>query len=331
MRRFRLDPSHPIPIMLQLQAQISHQIRLGLIRPGDQLPSVRALAARLGLNRNTVARVMADLEAAGYVVAQQGRGVFAADDLPLQERGAELRWAVGEALDSAARLGLSSEAFALSLFAHGQMGDAGAVLPQQRVLVVSGERTALRSVKRAVEAILPVLAEPVLSDLLPERWAEALRAREHPPVLVTPAHLPEVDRTVAGTAPVIPLVQAGEQQAWTDLWARPAGTRVAVVATDWLHAARLRVAVAAAAPQLHLYMAAGFRAEHLAPALAHAPHVVCAGSAAPAVREALANAGTQLLADTAVVDDEITRAIRQALDAPRPAGQRDPHGVSPWF
>ncbi|NYE35005.1 DNA-binding FadR family transcriptional regulator [Nocardioides cavernae] len=62
-------------------------IRLGVVAPGDSLPSERELAVRLGVSRDTVREALRSLGEAGYVVARRGRygGTFVADDLPHPE------------------------------------------------------------------------------------------------------------------------------------------------------------------------------------------------------------------------------------------------------
>ena len=63
--------------------QITDQVRLGSasgkLVPGEQLPSVRALAEELVVNVNTVAKAYAELSREGLLETQQGRGVFIAE------------------------------------------------------------------------------------------------------------------------------------------------------------------------------------------------------------------------------------------------------------
>ncbi|MBD3946807.1 FadR/GntR family transcriptional regulator [Nocardioides ganghwensis] len=62
-------------------------IRLGVVAPGESLPSERDLAVRLGVSRDTVREALRSLGEAGYVVARRGRygGTFVADELPHPE------------------------------------------------------------------------------------------------------------------------------------------------------------------------------------------------------------------------------------------------------
>lgn len=74
--RFRLDPRSGLPAYRQLVDQVRHAIRLGLLQPGDQLPSVREAVTQITINPNTVHRAHRNLEAEGLVRGEQGRGTF---------------------------------------------------------------------------------------------------------------------------------------------------------------------------------------------------------------------------------------------------------------
>jgi len=67
-----------VPIYKQITDQVCLAIAAGQLAPGDPLPSVRAVAERLVVNPNTVARAYADLARDGRVVTQPGRGLTVA-------------------------------------------------------------------------------------------------------------------------------------------------------------------------------------------------------------------------------------------------------------
>jgi DNA-binding transcriptional regulator YhcF (GntR family) len=69
----------PEPLYRQLVLAIKREIRAGLYQPGDQLPTVRAVAAHLLLNPNTVARAYQELEKDGVIETTVGRGSFVRD------------------------------------------------------------------------------------------------------------------------------------------------------------------------------------------------------------------------------------------------------------
>jgi DNA-binding transcriptional regulator YhcF (GntR family) len=72
------DPSLPEPPFEQLRSQIASRAASGDLPAGTKLPTVRGLAAELGLAANTVARVYRELEADGVVVTEGRRGTFVA-------------------------------------------------------------------------------------------------------------------------------------------------------------------------------------------------------------------------------------------------------------
>lgn len=75
------------PIYEQVRDGLRHLMVTGAIAEGEKLPSVRALAASLAINPNTIQRAYAALEQEGYLTAEPGRGAYAAK----QTDGATLR------------------------------------------------------------------------------------------------------------------------------------------------------------------------------------------------------------------------------------------------
>jgi GntR family transcriptional regulator len=73
---FHVRPESGEPIYYQLMRQIKHAVTSGVLSPGDQMPTVRDLAARLVINPNTVARAYRELVREGVLTATQGGGTF---------------------------------------------------------------------------------------------------------------------------------------------------------------------------------------------------------------------------------------------------------------
>jgi GntR family transcriptional regulator len=73
---FRLDPASGVPTYLQLVQQVEHALRLGYLKPGDQLPKVRDVVATLAINPNTVLKAYRDLEMKGLAAGRPGQGTF---------------------------------------------------------------------------------------------------------------------------------------------------------------------------------------------------------------------------------------------------------------
>jgi GntR family transcriptional regulator len=72
----QLDFHSGLPIYTQIVNQVQSQLANGVLKPGDQLPTVRALAQELRVNFNTVARAYRILDEARIISTQQGRGTF---------------------------------------------------------------------------------------------------------------------------------------------------------------------------------------------------------------------------------------------------------------
>lgn len=86
----QLDFHSGLPIYTQIVNQIQSQLVNGILKPGDQLPTVRALASELRVNFNTVARAYRILDEARIISTQQGRGTFITE-IPPPETTEKLR------------------------------------------------------------------------------------------------------------------------------------------------------------------------------------------------------------------------------------------------
>jgi GntR family transcriptional regulator len=73
---FHLDGRSGVSPYLQLVQQVRQALRLGLLREGDQLPTVKEVVARLAINPNTVLKAYRELEHAGLAAARPGVGTF---------------------------------------------------------------------------------------------------------------------------------------------------------------------------------------------------------------------------------------------------------------
>ena len=67
------------PIYEQIAAQIREQVLTGVLTEGEQLPSIRQLAADLRISAITTKRAYSDLEAQGFIAAVPGKGSFVAE------------------------------------------------------------------------------------------------------------------------------------------------------------------------------------------------------------------------------------------------------------
>ena len=101
----RLDPESGTPPYEQVRVQVAARVATGTLSPGTRLPTVRSLAADLGLAVNTVARAYRALEADGLVVTEGRRGTFVS--FSSASSSVEAEAASTEYAATARRLGLS--------------------------------------------------------------------------------------------------------------------------------------------------------------------------------------------------------------------------------
>ena len=92
-----LDFRSHVPIYTQLVDRIKHLVASGVLEPGDQLPTVRQMAAELRVNFNTIARAYRILDEEGVISTQQGRGTYVLEPMP-PEKASRLRSAALEGM-----------------------------------------------------------------------------------------------------------------------------------------------------------------------------------------------------------------------------------------
>ena len=107
-----LSNSSDKPIYEQIAAQIRDAVAAGELAAGEQLPSIRALAAQLRISAITTKRAYQDLEAQGYVTTIPGKGCFVAEqnlDLLREERLRRVEASLARAVCDARACGLSDD------------------------------------------------------------------------------------------------------------------------------------------------------------------------------------------------------------------------------
>jgi DNA-binding transcriptional regulator YhcF (GntR family) len=80
MTAMPVDPNSPVPIYQQIADHVRRAVAAGVHRPGEPIPSLRALAVELVVNPNTVQRAFEELEREGLVQARKGLGMFVTED-----------------------------------------------------------------------------------------------------------------------------------------------------------------------------------------------------------------------------------------------------------
>jgi GntR family transcriptional regulator len=111
MIEFQLDTGSGVATYLQLVQQVRQALRLGVLEPGDRLPTAQQVVAQLAINPNTVLKAYRDLEREGLVRARPGLGTFVVGSLPRTDPAvqARLQASLAEWLDSARGSGLGPD------------------------------------------------------------------------------------------------------------------------------------------------------------------------------------------------------------------------------
>jgi GntR family transcriptional regulator len=129
MIQLRLDTKSGVPPYLQLVQQVTHALRMGILEIGDQLPTVKEVAAALAVNPNTVLKAYRELEYTGFVEGRPGVGTFVTRLPPGPPPNAHLTLArsLSRWVDKARSVGLDDQAIEAlvrsALQAHGGLGE----------------------------------------------------------------------------------------------------------------------------------------------------------------------------------------------------------------
>lgn len=102
---FQLDYKSKLPIYEQLMQRLKQLAIQGVLKPHDQLPSVRQLAVQITVNPNTIQKAYRELEIQGYIYTVAGKGAFVAP-----QAGAQNPQAM-EALDEALEVCISQAVY----------------------------------------------------------------------------------------------------------------------------------------------------------------------------------------------------------------------------
>lgn len=103
-----IDPKSNTPIYRQIVEQIRNAIEVGVYRPGETIPSLRALAVEIRVNPNTVQRAYEELERQGVIESRRGIGAFVVDR-PSKAARSKAERETRAALEEGIALGLNSD------------------------------------------------------------------------------------------------------------------------------------------------------------------------------------------------------------------------------
>ncbi len=111
MIAFHLDSRSGVSPYLQIVQQVRQALRVGMLREGDQLPTVKEVVGQLAINPNTVLKAYRELEHEGLASARPGVGTFVTGSLGAESIAAQgpLRQALQRWIVKARRAGLDDE------------------------------------------------------------------------------------------------------------------------------------------------------------------------------------------------------------------------------
>jgi DNA-binding transcriptional regulator YhcF (GntR family) len=340
----RVDAHSPIPIRRQLTEQLKHAIESGGVPPDQALPSIRELAGFLGINPNTVARVVEDLKQSGYVEARRGKGIFVAPAPPAHPSPHLRERLLQDVVIRAAALGMTADDVAVGVLSVAATRPAALHQPVA-VLLVECSPPELDFFARELEGQLPVHVDKVLLNALPAVVRRQKHARWRAAV-TSFSHLPQVERLLRGRGvPVIALLAEAHLETLHQLAQLPPGTRVGVVSAA-ATAHNLEHSIAnAGLPNIALAGVCPPEGAALGRLLRRVDVVICSTSAAERVRtlagssvrvilddRALDQRAIEMLAELLVRQDGVpatAAAAASALPTPRaPAGRTRPRSAT---
>ncbi|HKU66178.1 MAG TPA: GntR family transcriptional regulator [Candidatus Baltobacteraceae bacterium] len=98
-----VDPRSGFPVYLQIVDQVRRAVAIGVLKPGEQLPTVKQLASELVVNPATVSRSLRELEHLGIIQSLPGRGAFVRTDAAEGVAKSVARDVVGASMDATVR------------------------------------------------------------------------------------------------------------------------------------------------------------------------------------------------------------------------------------
>ena len=311
--QLHVDAQSPIPIRRQLTEQLKHSIEGGGFPREQALPSIRELAGFLGINPNTVARVIEDLKRSGYVEARRGKGVFVAPDPParpsLTLRDAFLK----EVVIRAAALGMTADDLAVGVLSLAEVQPA-AVRGAVAILLVECSQPELDFFARELEAQLPVRVDKVHLGELEAAVRRRRPAGRWAAAVTSFFHLPEVERVLGGTGvPVLALLAGAHIETLQQLAQLPPGTRVGVATADHETAHNLEHSIVnAGLPNIALVGSCPAEGAALGRLVQQAEVMVCSTPAAERVR-GLAGSAAQVIIDDRALDKRVIEMLAATL------------------
>jgi GntR family transcriptional regulator len=317
-----IDARSPIPIRRQLTEQLKYVIESGGVPADQALPSIRELAGFLGINTNTVARVIEDLKRSGYVEARRGRGVFVASAPPARPSSHLRESFLRDTVIRAAAIGMTADELAVSVLTVAGVRPT-AVKGTVDVLLVECSLPELDFFAGQLAAHLPVRVDKVLLGDLATVTRRQRQDGRWQAAVTSFCHLPEVERLLSGRGvPVIALLAEAHLETLRLLAEMPSGTRVGVVSGAAETAHNLEHSIAnAALPNIALVGGCPAGGAALGRLLRQVDVIVCPTSAAEHVGS-LAGSTVKVIIDDRALDPRAVEMLAAVLV--RPGGVQAP-------
>ena len=308
-----VDTRSPIPIRRQLTEQLKHVIERGGLPQNQMLPSIRELAGFLGINANTVARVIEDLKRSGYVEARRGSGVFVASAPPLRPSPRLREGFLHDVVMRAAALGMTPDDLAVGVLSLGGAAPP-AIDGAVEVLLVECSPAELDFFAGQLEAHLPIRVDKMLLGELAVTVRRRAQAKRWRAAVTSFCHLPEVERVLKGRGvPVIALLAEAHLETLHRLAQLPARTRVGVASDAVETAHNLEHSIAnAALPNIVLAGACPAEETALRRLVRRVDVVVCSSTAAERVRQ-VADSAVQVMIDDRALDERAIEMLAVLL------------------
>lgn len=208
-----------------MEEQIKHLILSGGVGVGERLPSIRELAGFLRVNRNTVSRVISDLEREGFVQTRRGSGVYVLEP-PVGGAERYREEVIERVVELAAARGVPLDEIADALMARFRASGR----EKTKMLFVECTRAELDQFAGELESQLPVEIERVLIEDLAGRISEGGEDLPWSVAVTTFFHVHEVEELMEPLGiETVALLAEANIESLQKLIALPEGTVVGVV------------------------------------------------------------------------------------------------------
>jgi len=316
----KLNRKNQLPVHTQLKAQLIYLIHSGQLPSGTQLPTVRQLAGFLRVNRNTVAKVFADMQREGLLSCEPGRGTFVSSTSMKSktkvERMNRLLEVVDDALEKAEQLGFSPEEVFLTLYARTQSS------PPRTHSVGSVSALFIECSRPELDLFSSELAQELsiqVDSILVEDFEKVVQKdpgslKRYALIITTFYHIREVQALLEGSGmEVVALMVDTSLDTLMRLTALPEGTKVGVACTTRAGSENMKLSIQRAGLK-HLQVISGCSAKKasLEKMIAEASVVVCSSLVEGRVRTLIPR-NKELVVDNKRIDQAGIEMLRSRL------------------